>query len=101
MGIDKRVHDRLMALADGAEPDFRRCGICNDINSLLFDDYGTFDGYDYLSQVFREMGLDPHDPLRVRGASYTKRGDLWAGETGEIRREFCREVAEWIKQNRL
>lgn len=101
MGIDQKVFDRLVELGEGAEPDSLHCGICNDIDTTLFEDYGPFNGYDYLEQVFEEMGLDPQDPLKVRGASYMKRGNLWSGEEGEIRRAFCLELAGWIKQNRL
>lgn len=95
------AYARLRALADGAEPEHRNAGICNDLHRKAFKPYGP-NGYGYCAELFERMGLPRHDPI---GDYYTARMptdfDLWAGWHGEKRRELAAKMADFIMENYL
>lgn len=96
---EKLVYARLMELANGAEPESPVCGICNDINEMVFDKIASSQtGYEYLGDLFRRMGYDGMRPLGEEDVAKGRYELPWEGSRGEARRKLCRETAEFIKE---
>lgn len=89
----QKVYDRLRELQGGAEPTDDRCGICRDINNVVFDG-ADVKGYKCCEEILGGMGLDPQYPLG--DDDYYK----WEGDTGQRRRALAGKMADYIFNNK-
>ncbi len=84
----------LRYLSKGIRSGYSDSGVCSVLDDLLEET--ELSGYEIVERASPSWEHYSGDPTYPVGDDYD-RGNLWEGDSGKLRRDLCRYVADWME----